>query len=146
MLKKTRFAIVMLASAMSFVGLPGCAGPASQPMPSDARIETGHITGKRLLAQVDQSSSSPVSAGVGGGAISGGGGGGGFGGVGLGIDLTSLFSHSAKTQNVYEYELTTAAHQVLKINSSVDLKEGECAMAVVSEQPGMSRIEASSAC
>ncbi|CAE6854723.1 hypothetical protein R75461_07650 [Paraburkholderia nemoris] len=108
-------------------------------MPSDARIETGHITGKRLLAQVDQSSSSPVSAGVGGGAISGGG---GFGGAGLGIDLTNLFSHPAKTQNVYEYELTTAAHQVLKINSSVELKESD----VVSEQPGMSRIEASFAC
>ncbi|MFL9998587.1 hypothetical protein PQR34_45515 [Paraburkholderia sediminicola] len=145
MLTKTRFAIVVLASAVSFAGLPGCAGPARPPMPSDARIETGHITGKKLLAQVDQSSSSPVSAGVGGGVISGGGGS-GFGGVGLGIDLTNLFSHPAKTQNVYEYELTTAAHQVLKINSSVELKEGECAKAVVSDQPGMSRIEASSAC
>lgn len=142
MLTKARFAIVVLASAVSFVGLPGCAGPASQPMPSEARIETGHIKGKKLLTQVDQSSSSPVSAGVGGGAISGS----GFGVVGLGIDLTSLFRHSAKAENVYEYELTAAAHQALKINSSVELREGECALAVVSDQPGMSRIEVSSAC
>ncbi|OXJ22544.1 hypothetical protein CFB82_40245 [Burkholderia sp. HI2714] len=113
-------------------------------MPPDARIETGHITGKKLLARVDQSSSSPVSAGVGGGAISGGGG--GFGGVGLGFDLTNLFSHSAKSQGVYEYELTTADHQTLKINSGVDLKEGDCAKAIVSQQQGMSRIEASPVC
>jgi hypothetical protein len=136
--------LAVFASCATFLGLAGCAGTTSQPMPPDARIETGRITGRKLVARLDQPSPSPVSAGVGGGAISGG----GFGGAGLGIDLTSLFSHATttKTENVYEYELTTADHQVLKINSNVGLNEGDCARAIVSAQQGMSRIEASPAC
>ncbi|CAE6867409.1 hypothetical protein R75461_08366 [Paraburkholderia nemoris] len=141
---KNSFPNAVLAISAIFLGLSGCAGPASQRMSSDSWIETGRITGKKLLASVDQPSPAPVTAGMGGGAISGGGG--GFGGIGLGLDLTSQFSHPPKTQNIYEYELTTADRQVLKINSNVELKEGDCAKAIVTAPQGMSKIEASSAC
>jgi len=109
----------------------------------DASTKIGCVTGKSLIARIDKNSSPPLSVGIGGAALSGST---GFGAAGLSIDRSRLLDQPVRSVIVYEYELTMFDNEKLKIKSDVDIREGDCAKAFVSDRPNASAIEPSLDC
>ncbi|MDH6147990.1 MULTISPECIES: hypothetical protein [Paraburkholderia] len=126
----------------------GCSttGGMAGPMPDDAHVSTGQITGQQYLTTVMHQASGAPSASVGAGGF-----GGGIDGVGLGaglsFDISRLFEKPADSPvKIYRYGVKLPDGSTRDVDSPLDLRPGDCVNVIDSRQPGYPGLATASDC